>query len=359
MAANNPTNMQVHVPLRKVRAGWYASLDGKWAVVSDGYPAIASVDAESATGYDGFQGGEWAVVYDAQGRLREDHNQGDNLDWLPTKRQAVERVNYEARQRQIEAARQAYREAGLVPPVSGGSNDVVWNMEADVPEPVGTYVATEEDTVLYVPYPPDNQRLKHAPEDCVQLVHPRVGKPVMGMAGWGCPDNLGGDYLSDAYDTALQAVQAANTTATHMARGLPYEEAVQLAAARWGWADPQTPSCTCEWEDDGDGETGPRVSITRCDEHCPSHGRQADPKLWAEGDRFERGYVMVGVQSALRGTSLQVGPEHEDMVMQLLALAEIAVDGDRPTDDGHNLDRAIGRVADALAALHGIEVRRV
>lgn len=83
--------------LTKVRAGWYASADGRWAVVSDGYPDSGSVAADRS-GYDGFQGGEWAVVFDGEGRLRDDHNVGDNLDWLPTKREAVERLNYERRQ---------------------------------------------------------------------------------------------------------------------------------------------------------------------------------------------------------------------------------------------------------------------
>jgi len=73
----------------KVGRGWYATENGVWAVVADGYPAIKSVDAEPNTGYEGFQGGEWALVYDAQGRLREDAGVGENLDWFPTKREAI------------------------------------------------------------------------------------------------------------------------------------------------------------------------------------------------------------------------------------------------------------------------------
>lgn len=73
----------------KVRRGWYATEDGTFAVVSDGYPKSLSVDAEPNTGYEGFAGGEWALVFDARGRLRDDHDLGDNLDWFATKREAV------------------------------------------------------------------------------------------------------------------------------------------------------------------------------------------------------------------------------------------------------------------------------
>lgn len=70
--------------LTKVTRGWYASADGTWAVVVDGYtPSAALRDEEFITG------GEWAVVHDPEGRLREDHNAGENLDWFPTKREAV------------------------------------------------------------------------------------------------------------------------------------------------------------------------------------------------------------------------------------------------------------------------------
>lgn len=73
----------------KILAGWYASPDGTYAVVRDGYEKSASVGAEVSTGYEGFQGGEWAAVYDPQGRLREDSGAGDNLDWYPKMADAV------------------------------------------------------------------------------------------------------------------------------------------------------------------------------------------------------------------------------------------------------------------------------
>ena len=73
----------------KVRAGWYATEDGFFAVVHDGYPAIQSVAADAH--YEGFIGGEWAAVVGSG--LREDHNAGENLDWFKTKREAVEYLN--------------------------------------------------------------------------------------------------------------------------------------------------------------------------------------------------------------------------------------------------------------------------
>lgn len=89
----------------KVDRGWYATEDGKWAVVADGY--APSVHAGADAGYDrhdpgthnlyeGYVGGEWAVVYDAHGNLRAAHNDGENLDWLPTKREAVAAANARA-----------------------------------------------------------------------------------------------------------------------------------------------------------------------------------------------------------------------------------------------------------------------
>jgi len=84
---------------QKIGPGWYATADGVWAVVSDGYPAIKSVDASPNEGYEGFQGGEWATVYDARGRLRDDANEGENLDWFPTKREAVALAQREAARR--------------------------------------------------------------------------------------------------------------------------------------------------------------------------------------------------------------------------------------------------------------------
>ena len=77
----------------KVEAGWYATEDGTYAVVSDGYEKGAHIgstgDWKNGSGYEGFIGGEWALVSDPKGRLRTNPELGENLDWFSTKREAV------------------------------------------------------------------------------------------------------------------------------------------------------------------------------------------------------------------------------------------------------------------------------
>ena len=75
--------------LNRISTGWYASEDGKWAVQSDGYDPIPAYLREGHGVAAGITGGEWAVVHDAQGRLREDSSVGENLNWYDTKREAV------------------------------------------------------------------------------------------------------------------------------------------------------------------------------------------------------------------------------------------------------------------------------
>lgn len=82
--------------LTKVARGWYATQDGRYAAVADGYEPRQHVGAHGD--YEGFIAGEWAAVYDPAGRLRTEHNAGENLDWYPTKRQAVECLERHARQ---------------------------------------------------------------------------------------------------------------------------------------------------------------------------------------------------------------------------------------------------------------------
>jgi hypothetical protein len=71
----------------KVERGWYATDDGRWMVVSDGYDPSQSIGASGD--YEGYAGGEWALV---QGGDREDHQTGVTLDWFPTMRQAIDRA---------------------------------------------------------------------------------------------------------------------------------------------------------------------------------------------------------------------------------------------------------------------------
>ena len=68
--------------------GRQISTDGRFACQHDGYDAIKSVGAEEGTGYEGFQGGEWAAIL-----IETD----DNLDWYPTLREAKERCEDYAR----------------------------------------------------------------------------------------------------------------------------------------------------------------------------------------------------------------------------------------------------------------------
>lgn len=80
------------IKLTKVTRGWYASADGKVAVEVDGLPRGVKQGWDDHNGvfHDDFGvGGEWSVVFDAEGRLREDTSRGHILDWFPTKREAV------------------------------------------------------------------------------------------------------------------------------------------------------------------------------------------------------------------------------------------------------------------------------
>ena len=76
----------------KVCAGWYATEDGRYAVVIDGYTPSAELLAEES-----ITGGEWVAVFDGLCRLREDNNAGENLDWFTTKRQAVVHCEWDAK----------------------------------------------------------------------------------------------------------------------------------------------------------------------------------------------------------------------------------------------------------------------
>jgi hypothetical protein len=69
----------------KIRAGWYATEDGRYAVIVDGYGYVPVADRD----YNGSASDGWSAVIDPQGRLREDHQAGETLDWFDTKRDAV------------------------------------------------------------------------------------------------------------------------------------------------------------------------------------------------------------------------------------------------------------------------------
>lgn len=73
----------------KIARGWYATADGRYAIVIDGYEHISGADREGDGVAAGLTGREWALAFDPGGRLRRDHNAGENLDWFTTKRAAV------------------------------------------------------------------------------------------------------------------------------------------------------------------------------------------------------------------------------------------------------------------------------
>lgn len=73
----------------KVQAGWYATEDGTYAVVNDGIGYVTIEERDGSGLLAGVTGDEWGAVHDAQGRLRINSNDGDNIDWFDTKRDAV------------------------------------------------------------------------------------------------------------------------------------------------------------------------------------------------------------------------------------------------------------------------------
>lgn len=77
--------------LTKVEAGWYATEDGKLAVVAEGHGYINADGRAEGYGNDG-----WAVCYDPQGTLRDEHNAGETVAWVDTLREGKERVAAEA-----------------------------------------------------------------------------------------------------------------------------------------------------------------------------------------------------------------------------------------------------------------------
>jgi hypothetical protein len=91
------------VEFTKIVAGWYATEDGRFAVINDGIGHVTINEYEGAddsTGTAiGVVGGEWAFAKDEkEARLRVDNNAGENVDWFATKREAVEAANdYERR----------------------------------------------------------------------------------------------------------------------------------------------------------------------------------------------------------------------------------------------------------------------
>ena len=73
----------------KVKRGFYRLRGTLYAVQADGYAPSQSISADAH--YEGFIGGEWAVI---RYRDERDFEQGDgeNLDWFSTMRDARARA---------------------------------------------------------------------------------------------------------------------------------------------------------------------------------------------------------------------------------------------------------------------------
>lgn len=70
--------------LTRVSAGWYATPDGRFAVIGDDPDSGVTKDEADGAGVEAGMSTqrEWQVVEDAQGRLREDHHAGTTLAWV-------------------------------------------------------------------------------------------------------------------------------------------------------------------------------------------------------------------------------------------------------------------------------------
>jgi hypothetical protein len=114
--------------------------------------------------------------------------------------------------------------------------------------------------------------------------------------------------------------------------------------------------CTCHYEEVGDAENGPRLSVTP-DENCPDHGRFADPDGWAEADAIERGYLLSALHSLAHGLHDVKLDVDDDVALALIRRADSVIARERKAsggeDDGHDTDRAVGRVLDALLLIEG------
>jgi hypothetical protein len=71
----------------KIERGFYGLRGTCYAVQSDGYESSKSIGATAH--YEGFTGGEWAVIrFRGIEGWRDDMDDGENLDWFSTMREA-------------------------------------------------------------------------------------------------------------------------------------------------------------------------------------------------------------------------------------------------------------------------------
>lgn len=75
---------------KRIQAGWYATEDGRFALVNDGHGFVSQAERDGDGLMAGVTGDEWAAVFSPGGGLTTDHNAGENLEWFDTKREAKE-----------------------------------------------------------------------------------------------------------------------------------------------------------------------------------------------------------------------------------------------------------------------------
>jgi len=109
MTNHTATASATAMTFKKVTAGFYATTDGRYAVMVDGYEYVTIAEREGTGTEAGITGGEWAAVYCPAGTIRESHNSGENIDWYATKREAVNACQAHARRqaRRVETPAQA------------------------------------------------------------------------------------------------------------------------------------------------------------------------------------------------------------------------------------------------------------
>ena len=89
--------------------------------------------------------------------------------------------------------------------------------------------------------------------------------------------------------------------------------------------------CTCEWEDDGDAENGPHVSIVELDEACPLHGRAANPVEWERAERHAIEYdAFMRAEFVDRAQSGRVDVDHAPMPDATYAVRRFYFDEQHP-----------------------------
>lgn len=111
---------------------------------------------------------------------------------------------------------------------------------------------------------------------------------------------------------------------------------LDLSTLQHAAADPDERGCSCEWADDGTGESGPRPHISEPDVECPQHGRTADPEMWAEADRIDAALSAAEGRTVLVHLNVTVPPADtrsaDEIAQAILGALEVGSDDDSVRD---------------------------